>query len=97
MILHKFLTRIKYKWIEILPGAVLTYVLGSVLVYAFAVYVRSATGFNVIYGSLGGVIVMLLFIYLNAIVFLLGAEFNAVIKDEIRGPHSVKNPKAFEI
>jgi len=90
MLLHKFLARINYRWIEILPGAILTYVLGSALVYAFTVYVRTASGFNVIYGSLGGVIVMLLFIYLNAIVFLLGAEFNAVIRDEIRGAYSRK-------
>lgn len=88
MVLHKFLARITYRWIEILPGAILTYVLGSALVYAFTAYVRSASGFNVIYGSLGGVIVMLLFIYLNAIVFLLGAEFNAVIRDEVRGSYS---------
>lgn len=42
-------------------------------------------GFSVVYGGLGGIIVLLLFFYFFVIIFLLGVEFNVVLKIEVRG------------
>ncbi len=40
----------------------------------FAVYVQHFANYNAVYGSLGAVIALMFFVYLSALVFLLGAE-----------------------
>jgi len=43
----------------------------------FSIYVSNFGSYNATYGSLGGVIVMLLYFYLSSAVLLLGGEVNA--------------------
>ncbi len=64
---------------RILPG-----VLGSLLVWIglsllFSLYVERAARYSVIYGSIGGIIVVLLWLYLTACTLIMGAEFNSVL------------------
>ena len=44
---------------------------------AFAFYVATFASYNKTYGSLGGVIVFLVWLWISNIAILLGAEFNA--------------------
>ena len=62
-------------WREALPGAALAAVLFEILKVGFAWYATNVATFNVVYGSLGTVIAVMLWIYLSAIVLLIGAEF----------------------
>jgi membrane protein len=62
-------------WREALPGAALAAVLFEILKVGFAWYATNLATFNVVYGSLGTVIAAMLWIYLSAIVLLIGAEF----------------------
>jgi membrane protein len=64
-----------WRWVS--PGAIvatLLWLLGSV---AFSVYVSHFNSYDKTYGSLGGVVVMLTWLYLSAFVALLGAVINA--------------------
>jgi membrane protein len=61
----------------VLPGGVLAVVLWIVASAAFALYVASFASYNKTYGSLGGVIVFLVWLWLTNLAILLGAEFNA--------------------
>jgi membrane protein len=64
-----------FRWIT--PGglvAVIVWILASV---AFAFYVANFSSYNKTYGSLGAVIVFLLWIYISNNALLLGLEFNA--------------------
>lgn len=63
---------------SVLPGAVLGTVLWGLLVLGFSIYLFFANPGSA-YGALGGVIVFLFFLYLTALVFIVGAEFNAVL------------------
>jgi membrane protein len=54
--------------------ALLTWIVASV---AFALYVASFGSYNKTYGTLGGVVVFLLWLWLTNLAILLGAEFNA--------------------
>ena len=63
----------------ITPGAVLAVLVWIVASFGFGYYVANFANFQATYGSLGAVIVLLLFFYLSAIALLLGAELNAVI------------------
>jgi membrane protein len=65
----------RWRWVS--PGAIvatLLWLLGSV---AFTVYVSHFNSYDKTYGSLGGVVVMLTWLYLSAFVSLLGAVINA--------------------
>jgi membrane protein len=58
-------------------GASAATVLWLALTYAFAWYVRNIGNYNVLYGSISAVIVLLVWMYLVAVVVLLGCEINA--------------------
>ncbi len=65
----------KMRWVTWGAGiATLLWVIGSVL---FTIYVASFGHYNKTYGSLGAVVVLLLWLYLSAFIVLLGAEINA--------------------
>jgi membrane protein len=50
----------------------------------FSVYLRSVGQYNVVYGSLGGIIVSLVFFFFSGAIFILGAEINGILRqDEI--------------
>ncbi|MDA0901908.1 MAG: YihY/virulence factor BrkB family protein [Proteobacteria bacterium] len=59
-----------------LPGSIVCIILWSVILKLFAIYLQNFNQFNLLYGSLGGVIGALMFFYLIALVFIIGAEFN---------------------
>lgn len=62
---------------DIAPGALLA-VVGWLLASAgFSYYVNSFGNYSATYGSLGGIIVLLLFFYLSSLIVLFGAEVNA--------------------
>ena len=65
---------------QALPGAVLTTLLFIVLTYFFAIYVRNFATYNVLYGSIGTIILVMIWVNLNIILILLGNELNIAIK-----------------
>lgn len=74
--LYYALPNAKQKITQTVPGSILTVVLWGILVKIFIVYLDNFHQFNLVYGSLAGVIISLMFFYLNSIIFILGAEFN---------------------
>jgi membrane protein len=60
------------------PGAFLATVLWLAATSGFAWYVRNIANYNVLYGSIGAVIALLVWMYLLALIALLGCEYNAV-------------------
>src|SRR5437868_5910122 len=64
-------------WPWILPGAHLATGLWLLISLGFRFYVTHFGQFNKMYGTIGGVIVMLLWFYLSGLVLLFGAEFNS--------------------
>lgn len=70
------LPNIRQKWMLVAPGAflvVLAWMAGAEL---FAEYLTVFSQINLVYGSLAGIIVAMLFIYIMAIIYIWGAEFN---------------------
>jgi membrane protein len=68
----------KFRWVS--PGGVLAVVLWLIASAAFAFYVANFGSYNKTYGTLGGVIVFLVWLWISNIVVLLGAEFNAELE-----------------
>jgi membrane protein len=61
------------------PGAVIGVVVWVLATLGFSFYISNFGNFNATYGSLGGVIILLLYFYISSAILLLGAEVNAVI------------------
>ncbi len=61
------------------PGAILTTLLIIVNFKIFGIYVKKFAQYNELYGSIGTLLVLMLFIWLNSIILLLGFELNAAI------------------
>ena len=67
----------KQQWRAIWPGAMLATVLWLLATVAFGWYVRNLANYNVMYGSVGTSIALLVWMYLIAAIALVGCEFNA--------------------
>ena len=59
------------------PGTILTIILFVINFNIFRIYVEKFAQYNQLYGSIGTVLVIMLFIWLNSIILLLGFELNA--------------------
>lgn len=71
---------VEQKFRFITPGSVLAVVVWVAASLAFGIYVQNFADYNATYGSIGAIIVLLLYFYISAAVLLLGAELNAVIE-----------------
>jgi membrane protein len=60
------------------PGAMLATFLWLVATSGFAWYVRNIANYSVLYGSIGAVIALLVWMYLLSLITLFGCEYNAV-------------------
>jgi membrane protein len=75
-------SRAAARWRWVTPGAAVAtviWVLGSI---AFSIYVRNFGSYNETYGSIGAVIILLMWLWLSAFVVLLGAEVNAEMEHQ---------------
>jgi membrane protein len=68
-------------WRWALPGALLSVVLWLSAAALFSGYLSAFGAFTSMYGSLSGVVVVLLFFYVSGVIFIFGAEFNAAIAE----------------
>ena len=66
-------------WRELWPGTIFSLVVWLALSWVYALYVERIADYSVLYGSIGAVIVLLMWLYLSAVVLILGAEFNGML------------------
>jgi membrane protein len=70
----------KQHWWWVTPGSAVALVLWMALSFGLRVYVSHFANYSATYGSIGGVILLILWLYLSGVVLLLGAEINAEIE-----------------
>lgn len=75
-----FVPNVRHRFRLLSAGSVLSVLVWIIASLGFGYYVQNFASFNVMYGSIGAVIVLLLYIYLLVAVLLFGAEVNAVIE-----------------
>jgi membrane protein len=84
-LVYYFAPDAEQEWEWITPGATLATVLWLLASLGFRLYVTNFTDYNETYGSLGAIVVLMMWFYLSAAAVLIGAEFNAEI--EHASPH----------
>lgn len=76
--LYYILPNAKIKYKNVIPGTILTVILWLVAGVVTSKYLAHYHQLNLIYGSLGSIIITLLFFYIINMIFIYGAEFNYI-------------------
>jgi membrane protein len=77
--IYKYAPSVKERWRTVSPGSILATFLTIVTTTGFSYWVNHFNNFNKIYGSIGTVLILMLFIYLNSLILLIGFELNVSI------------------
>jgi membrane protein len=79
-LVYYFAPAAQQHWRWVTPGSVVALVLWLGMSYGLRLYVTSFADYSATYGSIGGVILLMLWLYLSGVVLLVGAEINAEIE-----------------
>lgn len=77
MLYHVLVPDHEHRWREVLPGAAVGIGLWWIVTSAFGFYVRKLAVYSLLYGGFAATIGLLIWMYLSAVVVLMGARFNA--------------------
>jgi membrane protein len=75
LLLYKLIPNARTYWRYIWPGALLAAVLFEIARTLFVFYINNFANYQLIYGSIASIIVLLVWIYYSAFIMILGAEF----------------------
>ena len=92
LFLYRFVPNVRHGFSDVWPGALLAALLFEMTKHAFTFYVASVSRFEVVYGALGAVMLFLTWVYVSAIILLLGAEMAAVYERAVRGRTTAPRP-----
>jgi membrane protein len=81
--IYKYAPAIKKRFKLFSPGAILATFLSILTTLGFSIFVNNFGKYNALYGSIGTIIVLMIIIYINSLVLLIGYELNVSI-------HSIK-------
>ncbi|QSQ13349.1 YihY/virulence factor BrkB family protein [Myxococcus landrumensis] len=76
---YYLLPDVKHRFRYFTPGSVIGTLAWMASTWGFTQYVEHFGKYNVTYGSIGGVVVLMLWLYISGLVFILGGELNAVL------------------
>ncbi len=79
-IVYYLAPNIEQEWLWVTPGSVVAVALWLAGSLGFKLYVDNFGNYNVAYGSLGGVVIVMLWFYVSSVVLLIGGEINAEIE-----------------
>lgn len=77
-VMYRYAPNKHYPFKQVIPGAVAATVLWQLISLGFSFYVTHFANYSSTYGSLGGVIVLMLWLYLTGLALVLGGEINAL-------------------
>lgn len=84
--MYKFAPNKDFPFKEVFVGALIATVLWQLVSLGFSFYVSNFGSYSATYGSLGGLVVLILWFFLTGLILVIGAEINAII-------HKRKNVK----
>ncbi len=79
LILHLWLASGRRRLLDVIPGVILTLVFWSIGAVLFAYYLSTFANYTATYAGLASVMIVLIFLYMLAVIFIMGAEINAAL------------------
>jgi len=86
-LLYRYGPAHKQRWKFLSPGSILATGLAVLTSLGFTFYINNFSSYNKIYGSIGTLIVIMIWLYLNSLIILIGFELNASVE---LGKRSIK-------
>lgn len=83
-LLYAVIPNRRLTFLQALPGAIFTSAAWALASLGFSFYVDRFADYARLYGSLGGVVILLVWLYLSSVVILIGCEINAALYFEKR-------------
>ncbi|GAB3996503.1 YihY/virulence factor BrkB family protein [Spirosoma daeguense] len=80
-VIYRFGPNVTMKWRHIMPGAVTASVLIVLTTLGFSYYVSNFSSYNKVYGSIGTLIALMIWINLISLLLILGFEMNVALYD----------------
>jgi membrane protein len=77
--IYKFAPSLKKRWPIVTPGSLFATFLTLVTTIVFSYWVNNFSAYNKVYGSIGTVLIIMLLIFINSLILLIGFELNASI------------------
>ena len=87
--IYKYAPSTKKRWKLVSPGTIIATTLSIIATIAFSAFVNNFGRYNILYGSIGSIMVVMIMIFLNSLVVLIGFEFNLSIYS-LRNIHEEK-------
>lgn len=84
--LYKFAPNKHFPFKEVWIGALIATVLWQLVSLGFSIYIANFGNYDATYGSLGGLVILMLWFFLTGLILVIGAEINAMV-------HRRKNTK----
>ncbi|GER68468.1 putative ribonuclease-like protein YfkH [Weizmannia acidilactici] len=81
-VLYFFAPNEKFGCLTVVPGAIFATVGWIAASLALSFYVNHFGNYNATYGSLGGMIIMMLWFYISGIILIFGGELNAILNNK---------------
>lgn len=94
MILYRFAPNKKMPFKHVLPGALTASILWQVISLGFSYYVSNFGSYSATYGSLGGIIILMIWFFLTGIILMIGAITNVLYHEDHRQYDSAQNKAA---
>ncbi len=92
-LLYRIVPAAHPRWRDVLPGAVLGTLLFEVLKNSFAFYIANFNSFDLVYGSLAGLLIFLFYMFLASNILLIGGELVATLGEYHAGAYEAEiNP-----
>ncbi len=80
-LIYFFAPDCKQKWHIFTPGTIFALLFWLTITQGFRLYVAKFSNFDLTYGTLGGVMIFLLWLYLTGVAILVGGEINSSLRD----------------
>ncbi|MGL6267285.1 MAG: YihY/virulence factor BrkB family protein, partial [Chitinophagaceae bacterium] len=78
-LIYRYAPAVEKKWKFFSPGATLATILIITFTILFSYWVNNFAAYNKVYGSLGSIMILMLLIFVNSLVLLIGFELNVSI------------------
>ncbi len=75
-LIYKYAPSIKKRWALLSPGSILATCLTLLTTLGFSFWVNNFASYNQVYGSIGTVLIIMILIYFNSLILLIGFELN---------------------
>ncbi|WP_377889820.1 YihY/virulence factor BrkB family protein [Alkalihalobacillus sp. R86527] len=96
-VLYRYAPNKHFPFKEVMIGSIIATIGWQVISLAFSFYVSNFGNYSATYGSLGGVIILMLWFYLTGIILLVGGEINALIHKLKIGVSTPSDGKSLDV